>query len=337
MLKKVLIALGILLLIALVIARPYFTSNVSLDKKKFLFIQTGADYNAVIANLKQGNYLDDVQSFESMAKRMNYDKNVKAGRYEITPGASNWSLVRMLRSGNQKPVQLVLRKYRFQEDLASKICNNLEADSNEIMKLLNDNAFLQQYGLDSNTSISAFTPNTYEFYWNSDAKKVFEKIASSYKKYWNDENTARAKKQNLTPAQVMTLASIVEEETNKEDEKDTIASVYLNRLRINMPLQADPTCKYAAKDFAIKRVLKKHTEIASPYNTYYVSGLPLGPICTPSKSSIEAVLNAPKTNYIFFCASETLRPYHNFASTLAEHEVNAKKFQAALTAKKIMR
>jgi UPF0755 protein len=337
MLKKALIALGILAIIGVLLARPYIANNVALDKKKYLYIPTGAKFETVISKLEEGKFLNDISSFESLAKRMNYDQKVKAGRYEILPGTSNWSLVRMLRSGDQKPVQLVLRKFRFKEDLVRKVCSNLETDSIELMALLNDNAKLLAYNLDSNTSLSAFTPNTYEFYWNSNATKVFDKIASTYKKYWSEENTKRAAAKNLTPAQVMTLASIVEEETNKEDEKDTIASVYLNRLRIRMPLQADPTCKYAAKDFSIKRVLKKHTEIASPYNTYYVNGLPLGPICTPSKSSIEAVLNAPRTDYLFFCASETLRPYHNFASTLAAHEINAKKFQAALNQKNIMK
>jgi UPF0755 protein len=331
MIKKLLVAAVMLIAIGLVFGRSYYTSNTLLKQKKYLYIPTGANFADVEKLLRSGDFLKDAESFASLAKRMNYTNKVKPGRYEILPGMSNWTLVRMLRSGNQKPVQLVLRKYRLQKDIASKISNNLEADSITLLQLLNDNKFLAQYGLDSNTSIVAFTPNTYEFYWNSSAEKVFEKIANSYKKFWTDEKIALAKKQNLTPAQVMTLASIVDEETTNVSEKDKIASVYLNRLRQGIKLDADPTCKYAVGDFNIKRVLTKHTQVVSPYNTYLVPGLPPGPICTPSPSSVEAVLHPAQTDYLFFCASETLKQEHRFAASYAEHQKNAERFQAALT------
>ncbi|MFM2388341.1 MAG: endolytic transglycosylase MltG [Bacteroidota bacterium] len=331
MLKKILIAIVAILAIGLVLGRNYYTSNVKLTEKQFLYIPTGSNFEQLKQLLQKGDFLKDLSSFESLASKMGYANKVKPGRYEVQPGMSNWTLIRMLRSGNQKPVKLVINKYRLERDLAGKIGRTLEADSNEVLKLMNDNVYLKQFGLDSNTSIAAFMPNTYEFYWNTPAAKVFEKIAENYKKYWTSARVVQAKAQNLTPAQAVTLASIVEEETNNVKEKPTVASVYLNRLRKGIKLDADPTCKFAVGDFSIKRVLTKHTQYASPYNTYLNAGLPPGPICTPSESSIEAVLNPASTNYLFFCAHENMKQEHKFAETYAEHQQNAERYQAALT------
>jgi UPF0755 protein len=315
----------ILILIGAFVGRNFITGNTTNSKKEFLYIKTGSDYNALQNEIKP--LLKNISAFESVASKMGLAKLVKPGRYQIEPNMSNYNLVKMLRSGDQKPVQLVLKKYRMQNDVIRKICSQLEVDSIELETLLNDNQYLEQFGLDSNTSIGAFTPNTYEFYWNSDAKKVFEKLVKGYQKIWTPENVAKAKAKNLSPNQVMTIASIVDEETNAKDEKGNVASVYLNRIAKGMKLQADPTVKYAIGDFAIKRVLLKHLTYPSVYNTYYTAGLPPGPICTPLKESIEAVLNAPTTSYLFFCASPDKIGYHNFATTNAEHDANAKKFQ----------
>jgi UPF0755 protein len=331
----ILLVLGALLLGGIFIGNKFFSSNTKNTKAEFLFIKTGDDFDAVKNSLKGLNILKNEESFEAMAKSRNYIGHVKPGRYEIQPGMSNFSLVRMLRSGAQKPVKLVLNKYRLAKDVAKKIGDALECDSAAVMQIMNDNAFLKTYNLDSSNSIAAILPNTYEFNWNTDAKKVFEKIAKSYTKFWNEENTAKAKAKNLTPMQAITLASIVDEETQHDPEKGKIASVYLNRLTKGMKLQADPTVKYAVGDFSIKRVLLKHLAVASPYNTYYTAGLPPGPICTPEKESIEAVLDAPKTEYLFFCASPDKVGTHNFAATDAEHSANAKKFQAWLDSRGI--
>jgi UPF0755 protein len=322
------ISLFIIALIGLVISQSYFTSNTNFtEDKKYLFIKTGSTYDDVLQSLQKENIIEDINSFKSIASKLSYGKTIKPGRYKITNGMSSYSLVKKLRSGNQDAVQLVLKKYRLKQDLAKHISSKLEADSASIMQILNDNAYLASWNLDSISSIAAFTPNTYEFYWNSDAKKIFEKVAKAYQKIWNESNLSKAKNIGLTPAQVMTLASIVDEETQADAEKGNVASVYLNRLKNGMKLQADPTVKYALGDFAIRRVLLKHLANPSPYNTYFVNGLPPGPICTPRLESIESVLNAPKTNYLFFCASPDKIGYHNFAATDAEHLANAGKFQ----------
>jgi UPF0755 protein len=334
--KFIIAALLLIVAIAAFMAPKYIKSNTAdFGEKKYFYVPTGSTYESLKASLKNEGLLKDISSFEKVASGMNLNKHVNAGRYEFTQGMSNYSIAKMFRSGNQKPVKLVLNKYRTKKDLISKIAKELEADSLSLSALMNDNSYLSTFDLDSNTSIAAFTPNTYEFYWNSDAKKIFNKISKAYQAFWTDDNKAKAKALNLTPAQVFTLASIVDEETNKKDEKGNVASVYLNRLQRGMKLQADPTAKFAYGDFSIKRVLNKHIEFPSPYNTYYTEGLPPGPICNPSKSSVEAVLNAPKTNYLFFCAKEDFSGHHNFASSDVEHMANAKKFQAAMDARNI--
>jgi UPF0755 protein len=196
--------------------------------------------------------------------------------------------------------------------------------------MLQDNVFLSQFGLDSNTAMCAILPDTYEFWWNTSAEKAYKKFAKYYKEYWTADRLQKAQQKGLQPAEVVTLASIVEEETNYNPERPTVASVYLNRLRTGMKLQADPTARFAHGDFTIRRITSAITSIPSPYNTYYAAGLPPGPICTPSKKSIEAVLNAPKTNYLYFCAKEDFSGSHRFAATYAEHQRNASLYQQAL-------
>ncbi len=314
-------------MIAAIIVSKYLKSNTAFaEGKKTIFIKTGSTFEAVLATMREQSILKDEAGFKSLANQLKYN-TVKPGKYIIPAGMSNYTLVKKLRSGDQDAVQLVLKKYRTKQDLAHQISSKLEADSASLIKLLNDNTFLQPFGLDSVSSIGAFTPNTYEFYWNTTSEKVFDKIAKQYKKFWNDERLAKAKAISLSPTQVMTVASIVDEETEKDDEKGNVASVYLNRLKSGMKLQADPTVKYAIGDFTIRRVLLKHLETPSPYNTYFVAGLPPGPICTPRPQSVDAVLNAPATKYLFFCASPDKIGYHNFAATDAEHYANAKHFQ----------
>ncbi len=296
----------------------------------YLYIPTNASYDYVLQALEQGEYVHDVASFDILAQRAKYNNMVKPGRYNIPNGISNYDLIRLLRSGKQEPINVVINKLRTKQDFIKIISGNLEADSSSIAKLLNDNSFLQKYGADTNSALAIVIPDTYEFYWNTTAEKAYDRLASYYDKYWTEERKQKAFSKELTPMEVMILASIVEEETNKNDEKPQVASVYLNRLKYNMKLQADPTVKFALNDFAIKRILNIHLEQESPYNTYMYAGLPPGPIATPSKASINAVLNAPDTKYLYFCAKEDFSGYHNFAKSLTEHLKNARKYQKAL-------
>ncbi len=246
---------------------------------------------------------------------------------------SNYAIVRLLRSGRQTPVQLVIGKLRTKEDFVRAVSTHLEADSVALRKMLSDSAYLAKFGLDTATALCAVMPNTYEFYWNTAANKAFRKIEKGFAAFWTEARISEAKALNLTPAEAITLASIVAEESNRRDEQPMIASTYLNRLKKGMKLQADPTAKYAAGDFALRRITSAQTSIASPYNTYYVSGLPPGPICTPSARTIEAVLAAPKTDYLYFCAKEDFSGYHRFAASYDEHLKNAQLYQHALNAR----
>jgi len=250
---------------------------------------------------------------------------------------NNNELINMLRSGNQAPVNIVLHNIRTKPELASVVQEKLEADSLAVIRLLNNSSYLEDYGLDTETVRAIFIPNTYEFYWNTSAKQFFERMYQEYQKFWTEKKIEKAKKIDLSRLEVITLASIVEEETIKNDERPTIAGVYMNRLRKGMPLQADPTVRYALQDFTIKRILKKHLVIDSPYNTYKNKGLPPGPINMPSIPSINAVLHYEKHDYLFFCAKDDFSGYHAFAKTHAEHVRNARKYQKALNKRKIWR
>lgn len=236
----------------------------------------------------------------------------------------------MLRSGRQEAVKLVINKLRTKKDLAEFVSAQLEASEDSILAILDDTAFLSQYGLDTNTAMCLVVPDTYEFYWNTSAKKFFSKVAANYKNYWNETRLQKAAAKNITKEQAIIIASIVEEETNMEADKGNITSVYLNRLRIGMPLQADPTLKFAVGDFTIKRITGELMQVVSPYNTYKNTGLPPGPICIPSKTTIDAVLNAPDTKYLYFCAKPDFSGYSVFASNMMEHMVNARAYQKAL-------
>ncbi|HET7119521.1 MAG TPA: endolytic transglycosylase MltG, partial [Hanamia sp.] len=233
-------------------------------------------------------------------------------------------------SGKQVPVNLVITKLRTKEDLAKKIAEHFEVDSLTVINFLNNSDSLRQFDVDSNTVMTDVIPNTYTYVWNTPVKKIFSKLYEEEQKFWNKERLGKAQKLQLTPKQIYTLASIVEEETNKQDDKGKIASVYINRLRKGMKLAADPTVKFALKDFSLKRIYHKHLETVSPYNTYLNIGLPPGPICTPSIKTIDAVLDSPQTDYLFFVARSDFSGYSNFASTYQEHQINAKAYQQAL-------
>ena len=333
------IALFIFIIVLLAAAGSAFIifgpNTGAFTQTRYLYIHTGATYNNVKTQLKDSGFVASTFSFDLLAKRADYPSRVKAGKYKITPGMSNYHLVRMLRSGSQTPVKLVINKLRTKQDLVNIISANLEADSTQLKQLLADNKYLSEYALDTNTAMCLIVPDTYEFYWNTNADKTLKKLGNYYKEYWTPERKQKAAAHKLTQEQAIVIGSIVEEETNKNDEKGNVASVYINRLRKNMKLQADPTVKFAAGDFTIRRITGAHLQTASPYNTYMFSGLPPGPICTPSKKTIEAVLNAPETQYIYFCAKEDFSGYHRFATNYADHQKNARLYQQALNARNI--
>jgi UPF0755 protein len=305
---------------------------------------------SVSINIKSGSTWDEVKemlykngtiihraSFEQLAALMKYPDHIKSGHYILKEGMSNREIITKLRAKKQDPVKLVFNNIRIKQELAGHIAEQIGADSVTLLKLLNDGEYLKKFDFTPGNVISMFIPNTYEVYWDISAEKFMERMHKEYKAFWNDKRKDRLKEIRLNELQAITLASIVEKETNQNDEKPDVAGVYMNRLRDGWLLQADPTLVYALGDFSIKRVLNVYKTIDSPYNTYMYLGLPPGPICLPSISSIDAVLNYRQHNYMYFCAREDFSGYHNFAVNLDQHLLNAAKYQQALDRQGIMK
>lgn len=337
----ILIPIVIVGLIGSVFAFSYYrlnyVPNTKNSKEIVVYIPTGSTFENVLDTLSKHNILKNKKSFTTVANRLGYKNNIKAGRYLIKPNTGNRKLVSMLKMGLQKPLKLTFNNIRTPQQLAGRISQQIEADSLSILALLTSDQVTTDYGFDKATIIAMCIPNTYEFYWNTSAKGFLDKMQKEYEKFWNDEREAKAFKLGLTKVQVSTLASIVEEETRFNIEKPKVAGVYINRLNKGIPLQADPTVKFAVGDFALRRILTKHLEIDSPYNTYKFRGLPPGPIRCPSISSIDAVLNAEKHSYLYFCAKADFSGYHDFAKTLTEHNRNAEAYRRALNKERIYR
>ncbi len=307
----------------------------NINKDTFLLIPSNSDYLQVLDSLKHTNTLEDINSFIKTAKLKKYNK-IRSGRYEFKKGMTNNEIVNILRSGRQTPVKLTFNNIRTINDFAGKISKQIEPDSASIVKLLNNENFINQLGFNKHDIISMFIPNTYEIYWNTSAENFIKRMKKEYDRFWNDNRKEKAEQLNLTLKEVSILASIVQAEQQAHpDERAKVAGVYINRLKRGMLLQSDPTLIFASGDFTKKRVLNKDKEIDSPYNTYMYAGLPPGPINMPDISSIDAVLNYQHHNYIFMCAKEDFSGYHNFSTNARQHGIYARKYQQALNKKKI--
>jgi UPF0755 protein len=302
------------------------------NNSRYLYVRdTGSAQAQIMHELDTGNIIRSISIFNLLAKQTNAWQHITPGRFEIKKDESIFSLVRTLRNNHQSAVRLVINKLRIREDLAKTIGKNFSTDSITALNYLSNNDSLSSLGVDTNTLMTLIIPDTYFLNWTSSPKKVLLKLKDEEEKFWDkDERKQKAAALNLTQNQVYTLASIVEEETNKNDEKGNIASVYMNRLNKGMPLAADPTIKFALKNFALKRIYYGYLSYPSPYNTYINKGLPPGPICTPQPVTIDAVLNAPRTDYLFFVAKSDFSGYHQFTSNFAEHDKYAKLYQQAL-------
>ena len=255
------------------------------------------------------------------------------GAYKVEPGISAFTLGKTIKNNHQTPVKIVFNSVRTMDMLAEKISRNMMFDKDDFLEACDD--VLSAEGLKKEEFPAVFLPDTYEFYWNASPQKVIIRLFGYYKKFWTEERVKNAAEMGLTPVQVSTIASIVEEETNKADERPKVARLYLNRLNIGMKLQADPTIKFAIGDFSLRRITHEHLKVESPYNTYKNKGLPPGPIRVVSKSTLEGVLNAPKHNYLYMCAKEDFSGYHNFAEDYDSHLVNARRYQAELNKRNI--
>jgi len=329
--RTILVILFLLIIIAGFLGWKILGSATNFEGKNYyLLIKTGSTYEDVTTSLKNDQVLNSEGIFEMLAKKLDYPEKVKAGKYNIKAGMSLLNIIRMLKNGQQEPVNLIITKLRTKEDLAAFTGRKFECDSLAFIHFLNNPDSLKQFKLDTNTVMTAVFPNTYTYFWNTTPSKIFAKMHARYDAFWTAQRLELAKQHGLNQQTAYILASIVEEETNRNEDKGKIASVYLNRIQKRMRLAADPTVKFALHDFSLKRIYQKHLTVESPYNTYRVPGLPPGPICTPSEETIDAVLASPATSYLFFVAKADFSGYSNFASTLEEHMKFAKEYQRAL-------
>lgn len=342
--KKILWAVALIGLvifgaIAYYIYGAMFSPNTSFENETaYIYVPTDATYGDVRLQLEP--LLKDINSFDALAKQKEYVTYVKPGRYAIKKGMNNNDIINSIRSKNL-PLKISFNNQHSLKDLAGRISVQIEADSLSLYEVMTDEQFLKKNGFTPATALGMYLPNSYEFFWNSSAETFRDRMLTEYNRFWTEERKAKAKKLNLSPSEVITLASIVHEESKQADEQPRVAGVYLNRLRIGMPLQADPTLKFAAyqlpqyQNTIIRRVLNIHKEIDSPYNTYKHTGLPPGLIAMPDLSAIKAVLDPESHSYLYFAADAKRIGYHKFAKTLAQHNVNAREYHKYLSSQGI--
>lgn len=329
---------GLLILIALIIG--YYIRNtafkpIELEETVYIYIEPSTEYDEVVDQIKNQINLPSEKFFQIISEKMKFPETIKTGRYAIRDGMTMPEIIRMLRSGNQTAVKLTFNNMRTKENLAGRISNQLMLDSVELLNVLKNETKLEILGFDTNTIAAMFIPNTYEVYWDTSIDKLMNRMKKEYTNFWNESRKDKAKEIGLSPIEVSILASIVEEEATYSDEYSIVAGLYLNRLKRGQRLEADPTIKFALNDFSLRRILYKHLEVESPYNTYRNEGLPPGPIRIPSIKGIDATLSPQDHKYLFMCAKEDLSGRHNFATTHAEHLRNAARYQRALNERKI--
>lgn len=333
--KKVIVSLLLsILLLSCFVLWIFFGSATSFseDEKTIIITEENISKNDLLQLLLDEKIISSTFLFEKIGNQLKIWDRVKSGKFKIKNGESVLTLARIFKNNRQAEYNLVINKIRTKNDLAKLISKNFSSDSITVLQTLNNPNVLAQIKADSNTLLFNIIPNTYTFFWSTSVEKMLEKLAVESKKFWDfNDRKDKAAALGLTPLQVYIIASIVEEETNNEAEKGNVASVYINRLKIGMPLGADPTVKFAVKDFSLRRILSQHTKINSPYNTYKNKGLPPGPICTPSKKTIDAVLASPKTDYLFFVANADMSESHHFSNNFAEHSKYAALYHKALT------
>lgn len=304
-------------------------------QSKEITIPSDSDFNGVIQILFREKLVQDTTFFRLVAERKNLHKFIHPGKYLIISGMSMNELINMIRSGQQEIIKLTFNNIRTKEELSGILASQIELDSIQILQIFRDPEVMLRFNSDTANFYARFLPNTYFVYWNLDKEGFLQLIEREHNAFWTIERRQKADAISLSSEEVVTLASIVEEESIKKDELRRIAGVYINRLRSSMPLQADPTIKFALQDFEKRRITRSDLQTESPYNTYLNAGLPPGPIRLPDPNTIDAVLNYEKHQFLFFCAKEDFSGYHHFAKTNFQHSINAAKYHAALNRLKV--
>lgn len=333
--KKIIIPL-IVVLLALAAAGGWYLYHQLyggvVGERRDLYISARTDYNGLLDSLRLTRHR---LAFDKYAARLDLRESYKPGHYVLEPGMSVIDVVRMLKLGTQTPVQVTFNNAKTRAHLAARLAQQLDADSTALMTALTDGRLAKEIGTDSLQLFSIFLPNTYEFYWTVTPEELVRRMKKEYDRFWTEERDAKRKRSGLSRDEVITLASIVYEETRQVDEMPRVAGVYINRLQKGILLQADPTVKYAMQDFALRRILNVHLKTESPYNTYIYKGLPPSAIAMPSIVAIDGVLDFERHDYLYFCARPTFDGYHNFARTYAEHLTNARAYSAELNRRNI--
>ena len=301
----------------------------------FLYIDADDTADSVFLKLERDLKASSLTGFRLLAQAYDYSSRVRTGAYRMDATTRTLDAFWQLLHGHQTPVRIVVPSVRTMDRMATALSKRLMTDSASVARLLNDSSYIASLGFDRQTLPALFLPNTYEVYWNISADDLLRRMKREYDRFWNEQRRTQAEAVGPTPVEVATLASIVEEETAQKAEKPMVAGLYLNRLRKGMPLQADPTVKFALQDFGLRRILLKHLETESPYNTYRQAGLPPGPIRVATPEGLESVLHPARHSYLYMCAKEDFSGFHNFAATLQEHSRNAQRYQQELNRRKI--
>lgn len=307
------------------------------QKTVYIYVDRDDTADSIYNKVKTIGRANNFTGFDLMARYRDYSKKLHTGRYAIQPGDNVYHVFSRLSRGYQAPINLTIGSVRTLDRLARSVGKQLMVDSTEIASQLFDSLYQQSLGYAPQTMACLFIPETYEVYWDMSVNDFYERMKKEHAKFWNEERLNKAKSIGMTPEEVCTLASIVEEETNNSEDKRMVAGLYINRLHAGMPLQADPTVKFALQDFGLRRISNEHLRIQSPYNTYVNTGLPPGPIRIPSTKGIDSVLNYARHNYIYMCAKEDFSGTHNFAANYTEHMANARKYWKALNERKIFK
>ena len=329
--RRYLITTALCLLVIISFVFIYFFADMSrYSKTEYLYIDRDDNIDSIYTKLEPISNPLPLKGFKTLSRHLEYTENIRTGKYKIEPGDGALTVLKKLKNGMQEPVTVTIPSVRTIEILAARLSDKLMIDSTEIVDALKDSTICKDYGYNTCTIISMFIPNSYEFYWNISVEKLLKRMDKESKTFWNSEKTQKAKALDMSITEVITLASIVDEETANNKEKPMIAGMYYNRLNKDMPLQADPTVKFALRDFGARRIYHKMLLADSPYNTYKNTGLPPGPIRIPSVAGIDAVLNLVKHDYLYMCAKEDFSGTHNFAVTYEEHKRNARKYTQAL-------
>lgn len=336
--KRYIVPAGICLIGFLGILYYYFFNPMlSISETSYIYIDKDDNIDSIYKHIQPISKSHTFTGFKTLVRHSSYAENIKEGRYALKPQEGAFNIFRKLKNGLQSPINLTIPSVRTVERLSAELSKKLQLDSTTICQALKDQEICSKYDFDTTTIIAIFIPNTYDIYWTTSMDKLLERMQQEYHNFWTEERITKAQKLNLTPINIITLASIVDEETANDAEKPKVAGMYYNRLNLRdteypegMPLQADPTIKFAWKQFHLKRIYHKLLYIDSPFNTYRYAGLPPGPIRIPSIVGIDAVLNLEKHDYLYMCAKEDFSGTHNFAKTYAEHLKNAAKYTEAL-------